>query len=218
MTNPKPHSGFQAHEVRDYERSRYRHLDQRLIDRREKKIISHMLSASPEKSCLTLDMPCGYGRFAQLLLEKSERLIAADIAFHMVHRAIEKSLPDESPILGAVGDAVAGLPFENGVFDLVVSMRLFHHLRRPEQRTAVLAELARISRSRVLLSYYRLNRLHSLQRTIRKGIRRGGADIRMLAESDFRREAEEAGLEVEKTVSVIPGLHAQSIVLLRKTT
>lgn len=212
----KMRTGFQPHEVRDYEKRRYRHIDQRVIDRREKNILSRILSVIPGRSPLVLDMPCGYGRFSGMLRAGADPLVVSDLSYHMVHRARENAGPGPPATLGAVGDAAAGLPFARDVFGLVVSMRLFHHLRTPEKRAAVLKELSRVAKGPVILSYYRLNGLHRLQRRIRKSLRKKGARISMLPAVDFRREAGAAGLRINKSYSVLPGIHAQTIVYLEK--
>ena len=46
------------------------------------------------------------------------------------------------------------IPLEDGCVDLAFSMRLFHHLEKPEERQQALAELSRVSRRFVALSFY----------------------------------------------------------------
>ncbi|MDH4197118.1 MAG: class I SAM-dependent methyltransferase [Candidatus Aminicenantes bacterium] len=221
---------FRRDEVRDYERRRYRGLDQRLVDRRERRITQKLLAAAlsrAEKSAprgaargsppLVLDVPCGYGRLSVLVLEQGARLVAGDISLHMVERALQNVAgrgPAEQWTAGVVTDLTKGLPFRGGAFDAAIVMRLFHHLHRSEDRRAVLAEAARVARGPIVLSFYRMNRLHVLQRKLRKAMKGKAYEIRMITGRMFRDEVEAAGLRVVRVVPLFRGLHAQHIAVL----
>ena len=221
---------FRRDEVRDYERRRYRGLDQRLVDRRERKIARRLLAAALNQAGksgprgdgrsfppLVLDVPCGYGRLSALVLDERARVVAADLSLHMVERALQNLSGLSSPglrVAGVVADLTKGLPFRGGVFDAALVMRLFHHLRRSEDRRAVLTELARVARGPVVLSFYRTNRLHVLQRKLRKALQGKAYEIRMITGRTFREEAEAAGWRVVRLVPLFRGLHAQHIALL----
>ncbi|OGD25847.1 MAG: hypothetical protein A2Y56_08150 [Candidatus Aminicenantes bacterium RBG_13_63_10] len=211
-----PNRPFTALEVADYERRRYRGLDQRLVHRREVRILRDFLrAAQPIRPARVLDMPCGYGRFTRLFEEDGTRTVAGDFSPAMVEKA--RSRPGQPPPpLGVVTDAKRGLPFLDGAFGLVFSVRFFHHLREAEHRRAVMSELARVSSGWAVISYYRLNILHRWQRALRRAVKRSRTRISMIAASEFREEAERAGFRVVKSRALIPGLHAQRFVLLRK--
>ena len=51
-------------------------------------------------------------------------------------------------------DLRAGLPFADGSFELVFSVRFLHHVREQAWREQLLAEMVRASSRYVLLSYY----------------------------------------------------------------
>ena len=221
---------FRRDEVRDYERRRYRGLDQRLVDRRERKITRKLLAAALAEAGrngprgdagaappLVLDVPCGYGRLAALVLDEGARLVGADLSLHMVERTLQNlSGPSsaERRVAGVVADLTKGLPFRGGVFDAALVMRLFHHLPRSEDRRAVLTELRRVARGPVILSFYRTNRLHILQRKLRKALQGKAYEIRMITGRMFRDEVEAAGLRVVRVVPLFRGLHAQHIAVL----
>ena len=138
---------FQEHEVADYERRRYRGIDQRIVHRREVRILRKLLGlvqANPPAGSppLALDAPCGYGRFSGLLFEAGYRPVSCDLSLAMVRRARGKDLISTNP-MGIVGNVTQGLPFHDGAFPLVFSLRFFHHLHRPEERRAALDEFAR---------------------------------------------------------------------------
>ena len=210
--------------VADYEKRRYRGLDQRLVDTREKHILRRILRGLKKKggpaweregAALILDAPCGYGRFSRLLLGAGVRLVSSDLAFPMVERAVENR-ESRRHIGGVTADFRRGLPFKSGAFEYVFSMRLFHHLHVGEDREAVLQEFARIAKEGVLLSFYRVKGLHVLQRKLRRFFRRTQRTIKMVPEKTFAKEAASAGLRVERVVPLFRGIHAQHIAVLKK--
>ncbi len=216
---------FEEHEVRDYERRRYRGLDQKLVHRREVRILNaimKLIGSIPGGTCpgsppprLALDAPCGYGRFSGFLVERGYRLASADLSFHMVKRA--RSREDISTIpMGIVCNFVCGLPFKPGVFELILSMRLFHHLHEPEERRSVLREFSRAAGGWVILSYYQANALHLLQRRLRRAIKRSRTRIRMIGRREFREEVTGAGFEIVRVFSLFRGVHGHHIALLKK--
>jgi SAM-dependent methyltransferase len=220
---------FRREEVRDYEKRRYRGWDQRLVDRRERRIVERLLRSaseripagvSPGRSTgrppLVLDIPCGYGRLSDLVLASGARLVSADLSPAMVERAMQNAGPAASA--GVVADLTRGLPFRAGAFDAVLCMRLFHHLHDAGARAAALAELGRAASAAVILSYYRRNRLHVLQRKLRRALKGKAYEIKMAPGREFEAEAAAAGFEVDRSVPLFRGLHAQRVVLLRPRT
>lgn len=215
--------GFRADEVADYERKRYRGLDQRLVNARERRILNKLLSRSAPapsqaeagRPVRALDAPCGYGRFAGLLRGAGYEVFDADISAAMVSRARLRD-KDSLPPPGVVANLVRGLPFRRGSFRLVFSMRFFHHLHETRARRAALAEFARVTGEWLIVSYYQANPLHLAQRALRRKVLRKTTRIKMIGGREFREEAASAGLEVVRVVPLFRGLHAQHIALLRK--
>jgi SAM-dependent methyltransferase len=211
---------FKEQEVADYERRRYRGLDQRIVHRREVKILRTMLGlvedASPTTpSAYALDAPCGYGRFSALLLERQARLVSCDLSLAMVERAIRRGDISTVP-MGTACNMTEGLPFQPGVFRLILSMRLFHHLHQSEERLSVLREFARTSAGWLILSFYQVNPLHRIQRKLRRKIKRSKTRIKMITRREFEEETEEAGFRVVRVVPLFRGIHAHHIALLKK--
>ena len=217
MLNKRPsNASFLKHEVEDYERKRYRSLDQRLVDRREKRILRRILEWIFEDSARVLDIPSGYGRFSDLLLERGAALVSSDLSFHMVRRAKERSSLGGSHS-AVVSDAKRGLPFKEEAFSILVSMRFFHHLHQREEREFIFKEFSTVSSKWLILSYYKENRLHSLQRKLCRRIKRAKRRISMISGREFQQEVNRAGLSVVKVFSLFRVFHAQHIVLLRKS-
>ncbi len=219
---PKPAPGpvgtakspFTTAGVKDYERRRYKSWDQRMVQARERRIIRKLFKAAGAAASrgLVLDLPCGYGRFAPLLLELGAHPINADLSFEMVRRAMETS---GRP--GLAADAKNGLPFREGTFGAVFCMRLLHHIHDPADRRAILEELGRVSAGWGIVSYYRSNALHKAQRALRRLRKKTPRKIRMIEGDGFTREAAEAGWTVVREAALFRGLHAARIALLKKS-
>jgi SAM-dependent methyltransferase len=206
-------SPFTTEGVRDYERRRYKSWDQRMVQARERRITRRLFKAAGEAAStgLVLDLPCGYGRFAPLLIEIGARPVNADLSFEMVRRANETS---GRP--GVAADAKNGLPFRPGAFGAVFCMRLLHHIHDPADRKTILEEFARISAGWAVVSYYHSNALHKAQRALRRLRKKSPRKIRMIEGDGFAREAGAAGWTVVREAALFRGLHAARIALLKK--
>ena len=212
---------FLDHEVADYERRRYRGLDQRLVHEREVRILKRALrlirgaEAKGPSSGLALDAPCGYGRFSGLLIEAGYRPVSCDLSLAMVKRARAKDHISPVP-MGIVGNVPRGLPVRSGAFPLVFSLRFFHHLHQPEERKAALREFSGASASWLILSFYQPNPLHLAQRALRRRLKKSRTRIKMITAREFREETAGAGFRVVRVFPLFRGIHAQRIALLRK--
>lgn len=134
---------------RKYERSWVR----RLSHRREMRVVRRALARAGAAGVL-LDVPCGAGRLLPLLLEVGQEVIAADLSAAMVAEA--RAALEADARRGRVRFCVApahALPLADGAVDTALCHRLLHHLGEPGERAAVLRELARVARRRVVLSF-----------------------------------------------------------------
>jgi SAM-dependent methyltransferase len=211
-----PRSRFTAGGVREYERKRYRGLDQRIVHARENRLIGRLLDAAlagvpAERGPRLLDLPCGYGRFTGRLLERSGEVTTSDLSIEMIRRTRERL---GAP--GAAANATRGLPFRNGSFDAVVSIRFFHHLHAPEARAVVLSEFARTTSGWAIVSFYRESGLHAAQRKLRRFFGKSRTNIKMLEKGVFEREASAAGFDVARIVPLFRGIHAYHLALLKR--
>src|SRR5215510_1696853 len=148
--------------VRDYQRQRYRSLDQRLVNWREQHIVEALLTMCQIKGGTLLDVPCGYGRFTALFARLSIIATGADVRGDMVRLAREEQVPSgRGRWLHA---DIFALPFADATFDGTLSIRLLHHRFSHDERVRMLCELARVSRRFVLLSFYLSTPLHNIAR------------------------------------------------------
>lgn len=215
--NPK-NTPFQEHEVKDYEKRRYRGLDQRLVHWRETHLLNRILRGLPAPRGRALDLPCGYGRFTGLLSEQGYVSVSCDYSLQMVRRACTRH-PDgrDGSGSGCVADAKQALPFHRKTFDLVFCMRFFHHVREAAERRLILEEFASVCRGFVVCSFYQTLKLHEWQRRFRKKLGKSRAPIKMISRREFLENAGRAGWEPVGIYPLFRGLHAQHIVLLRRS-
>lgn len=209
---------FEAHQVAEYERRRYRGLDQRLVHWRETKILNKWLKNLASQSqfpCYCLDAPCGYGRFSLLLLEKGFILFSGDLSPAMVERARARKYNGRWPI-AIILNMLDGLPFLDNSFEIVISLRFFHHLHSSQERLTVLRELARVTRRWAILSFYKQQLLHAGQRKLRRLIKPSSTRISMLPLTTFKEEVSAAGFYLRKLTPLFPAFHAQHFALLEK--
>ncbi len=150
--DPKLLERYQSEDGAARYRAKYRgSWVRRLSHRREMAIVRRALERAEAKGPI-LDCPCGAGRLVPTLLRFAEHVTCADISETMVAEA-------KDALAGTAGQveyfvASAGkLPFEANQFDTVVCHRLIHHMPDAEERGAVFAELARVARRRVVLSF-----------------------------------------------------------------
>jgi SAM-dependent methyltransferase len=213
--SPSTSRTFSKSGVEDYERRRYRGLDQRIVNGREKRILRRLLRRVGPGARRAIDAPCGYGRFSGLCLGAHLGLTSVDLSQAMVRRALDAS-PAPARHGGVVADLKAGLPFKDGVCDILLSMRFFHHVHDPEDRRRILAAFARVTNRWAVVSFYKMNGLHAAQRIVRRRLFRTRTRIKMVRYADFKRDVEASGFAVRKKTALIAGLHAQHILLLEK--
>jgi SAM-dependent methyltransferase len=234
-------SKFTEEGVRDYERRRYRGIDQRIVHARETRLIERHFAAIREAGGVSgggaavLDLPCGYGRFSELLWKHARRLVNCDLSFEMVRRAgaaetgrawTNPGAGPQAPVsvpaapasarAGIVANAKQGLPFKDGVFDVVFSLRFFHHVHDPRDRETILREFQRVTSGWAIVSFYRTSGFHGLQRRLRRKFHKSRTNIKMIEPGTFEREAAAAGFEVVKVAPLFRGLHAYHLALLKK--
>ena len=132
-----------------YDSWRYESARGRRRNRRDLAAIGRALdeaerSGAPVRSAL--DLPCGTGRLAPLLFERSIRALGADVSIEMLGESFRK-LGKEFPIFQCSADAI---PMGEGAVDAVFAIRFLFHLDRAG-RAAVLREMNRVARRWVIL-------------------------------------------------------------------
>ena len=173
------------------------------LDQTEKKRLQSLMRTVPHGS-LVLDVPCGAGRFHEMLKAGGYRLLAADISQEMLDVARSSRLAEDYLLADA---ETLGLPDKS--VDCVFCIRLFHHVGSPDTRRRIFKEFARVSRGWVLVSFYHSNCL----KRFRKLVRGKSVSGEHVSFSALKAEAGEAGLQVVRTAAVARYLLPQWFVL-----
>lgn len=137
-----------------------------------------------------LDAPCGTGRLRPMLERRGLRWVGVDISAPMLEEARRGGAS------GLVQGTVARLPFADDSFDVVVCVRLLHHLHETEELALAVNELVRVSNRLVVASFWDAASLHAFRRRV--GLRRseGPRGRRAVQKRVLRHLFDAAGAEV----------------------
>ena len=189
--------------ARHYKEERFRTFWGRRTMKKERKALSALLELASPLEGPWLDMPCGTGRLAGLL----PRAVCCDLNPAML-RLLEPARP-------AVRASGLALPFRDGAFEGVLSIRFLPHLADSSERIQALSEMARVSRRWVLVSFFHALSLQEARRKAKEVLfhrRRGRKSITFRR---FRGEARAAGLQVRAVRPLARFLSEQWLVLCR---
>jgi ubiquinone/menaquinone biosynthesis C-methylase UbiE len=161
-----------------------------------------------------LDVPCGTGRLAPLVLHNGFRWIGADISFEMIEVARRKTKVFKN-VAGNVRLEAEHMPFKSGSIGCVASIRFIYHVPTSEERITILRELGRISKKWVIIDYNYPNPVRALYRRIGY-IVKPPKRKRRLTMQEIYAELAEAGLKVHKAFPVSRVLSDNVILLCTK--
>lgn len=199
---------------RRYRSKRYSSPSQRWVDRREQAVAARLLDDS--SACCNghvIDMPCGFGRFYPLLQANRLRVSALDQSAAMVDLYCENAGFDETRDHAEQADILQFLPAKAASAGRAFCIRLFQHLHKREQRVAALRTLAG-NRRQIVMTYYDQGCLHYWTKRCEMWLKGKPVRVKMIPRSCFDAEVAEAGLRVVKRTKLLPGIHAQTWVLL----
>lgn len=109
-------------------------IQQEKLDALEQMLVKTMLHLPAERM---IDIGCGYGRLLDCYQEKSKEIVLLDSSRYLLQQAYEQT---KGRALCIACD-LHHIPFQNGAFDQVMMVRVFHHL--PDS-AAALTELNRL--------------------------------------------------------------------------
>ena len=178
-----------------------------IYDRRWQNYINKSLSflvnfADIDPSATVLDLACGTGELARLLLEQNpqQQISGVDISESMLEIARNKL--KTYPNVSLYRTSVTSLPFDNDSFDLVTCANAFHYFENPE---LALAEMRRVLKPKgelIILDwcrdYWVLKLLHPLFKFIDPAYQRCYTQTELALE----RLLKAAGFNVEKDSKV----------------
>ncbi len=129
---------------------------------RENRVLLDLLGGlSPVESLL--DAPCGVGRVAAIPELNTIPYTGVDLASAMLEGAVERRRDDN--VAWIRGD-LESLPLKDRAFDVVLCLRLLHHLPSPT-RVRVVREASRTASRAVIFTYFHPLALHYAQRRLK---------------------------------------------------
>lgn len=183
-------------------------------NRRELALIDRSLAELPHGSGI-LDLPCGTGRVSFHLARKGYLITAADASPNMVRVAGDIARQQGMEGIDISVRDIFHTGFTDNAFDAVICNRLLHHYRSPEMRIAVLRELKRISRGRIVSFYFLRTAASLLTFDLKYRLKDRIPEDRIpITLNEVKDEAHTAGLKVKNILWVKPFLSPQAYVVM----
>jgi ubiquinone/menaquinone biosynthesis C-methylase UbiE len=163
-------------------------LGRKLSDRLERRLYARFLRRLGP--CATvLDLPCGAGRLFTLLAAHAPRVVEADWSGAMLALA---RADEDGAAAGYLRCSALEIPMRARAVDLVVSVRLSHHLVTEAAREQHLCELFRVAGRGVIVSWSSRTALKNRLRELRRRFD-GRGPRNTLAREHVRRLARASG-------------------------
>lgn len=205
--------------AREYDRARFRGDSKReRKDAATKRAVVEALRRLEDIETV-LDVPCGTGRMTRLLIEEGFSYTGTDVSGEMMHVARSK-LEQPGNVRLVQADAAA-LPFPDGAFDCVVTVR-FLNLIPSEARVRILEEFHRVSNGHMVAVATHLGPDSSLRRRFRALIPwleaepEGEESPRWAMYRDIRRAGWEEHFEVPYKYALLS--RARAVCVFRKAS
>lgn len=110
------------------------------------------LAGNPQS---VLDLPCGAGRFWNLLAENGNRkLYGADNSEHMLEVAKQVQASKVANRFETFKASAFDIPKKDNFVDSIFCMRLLHHIGKHEDRLRMLKEFRRVAKDTVIFSLW----------------------------------------------------------------
>jgi len=180
-----------AEKAASYDVKYERELHKRLSNWKEKRLIASLLAETGRLERM-LDVPCGAGRLSGVLALHAEKVFEVDYSREML-KVCRRNAGYAARFAEA---SVFDLPFGDGSFDMVVSIRLSHHIPDRRARLAHLRELFRSSRRYVLATFFDEKTLKNRLRTLHRKLGGRKRPKHTLTMEEVTRVAEESGFRV----------------------
>jgi len=205
--------------AQSYTRKFEKHLSERINNRHEQRLLQRLIgrisSETPFETAL--DLPCGYGRLMPLLRRHARHVVEGDWSLPLLKIARGNQRADTTvrEADGYVRATALAMPFANQAFDLILSVRLCHHIREHAERLTYVRELLRISRRWVVFTYFDYHSLKNQLREVRRKLF-GKRPKWTLRASEIEKIADEMGFEVVYSIPLSRLFSGHRYVALRR--
>ena len=161
---------------------------------------------------IVLDMPCGFGRFAPLLVGLGLTPLWADISYAMAERTSRRT--EARFGIGQFVGSATQIPLSTNSVDGAICIRLVEHFKHGQGRSDILRELGRVVRRWLVVSFYDSATIHGKTKRLACKWRGKEVAVAMQSRASFRAEADTAGLDVVAFRAPAPFVHAHTFALL----
>jgi SAM-dependent methyltransferase len=191
-------------------------LKRRLNTWRERGMARRALAIAGHPSSV-LDLPCGTGRFWEMLAEEPQRKIyAADLNEAMFRTGLERRPAEISRRVEAFQASAFSIPKPDNFVECVFSIRLIHHIARPEDRLTILREFKRVSSSTIVLSLWIDGNYRAWRRLSRPRVPGPSGDRYVIERAVIEKEFADCGLKVLGRVDFLRFYSMWSAYVLKK--
>ena len=163
-----------------------------------------------------LDAPCGVGRATIMLAREGYELTGIDLG-EAALELTKKAVAEAGLNATIEKQDLIKLDYADGQFDAVLCFRLIHHLPTPRHRDEIIAELCRVAKKHVLISYLSPWSLTSVRRKIKDklGIRQTPQYINSLPE--LQGYFKNHGFVLEQDLAQAQFYHSLHLAVFKKT-
>jgi SAM-dependent methyltransferase len=139
-----------------------------------------------------LDLPCGAGRFWNVLLENGvQKIIGVDQSEGMIQVCKEKTPSTHLERIELMQGDAKQIPLPDNAVDSVLCMRLLHHIDIKSYRMEIYKEFQRVSANTVCISYWVDGNIKSAI-----NLRRPHKNQNYMNQATLEAEFREAGFEI----------------------
>ena len=169
------------------------------MNRFEREIVRFVLSKLRPNS-MVIDVPCGLGRFGDIVMQLGHHYVGIDLNFGNVHHAanrLNRSLP-------MIQGSILELPLADNSADFVFCVRIFHHFSF-KQIERTFQEVSRVAPQSLVTFYnrrtWRIQRRRFSPRIRFKEFRGGESwDEKTYSVPEIAMWAEKAGLRIKEKI------------------
>jgi SAM-dependent methyltransferase len=203
----------------DYTKKFQRHWTERVNNWSEQRLLQRLLQSASigRLDGYALDLPCGYGRLCYILSDLGASVVEGDWSFNLLDaaRRLHADPSKATPVAGYVRATALCLPYRDRAFQMVLSVRLCHHIRDHQERLQYLREVMRVSREWLVFTYFDTesikNRTHEYRRRFN-----GKRSKWTLDSQEVKEVSREAGFDLVRSIWVSRFFSGHRYVLLRR--
>jgi ubiquinone/menaquinone biosynthesis C-methylase UbiE len=159
-----------------------------------------------------MDIPTGTGRITEFLFGRAKNVLAGDISEEMMAIAMKKF---QGKNISFACIYAENMTLKNNSVECITCVRLMGHIR-PEQRVKMLTEMAQVSRTWVLVTFYFSNIISDTKRALRRKLTGNRSPWWPTTTKAILNEITAVGLEIVETYAVLP-IMSEAVTYLMKT-